>query len=405
MEHPDTHRWSELIPPHTALTFAAIWDPSEGMVTFSGGSLLESDIADSDPCKHISPKEAYDSQSQILTIDRLAFAMGAGERPGRPVGIIELRDLISEDSASVYSGETHTETTTNRKQAQFLTVGRRLLSALDGRIFRSNDRREDRTSTPPPTANNDIDEGFFEDACMTATARSFGSMPVLVNLNLKSKFSVSSTSTTNYVHVFPPSIFDDQESTVAGPSTQSPQLPRTPPPPPRPSTPHPLRAMLNLQDSDSEVWSALPYPHSYHYPSPAGTDTSRSSSSSPTWGRRTRKLHRRKIPLSIVPADPLEVLAREEYNHVVTPTSSPSSYRHRHGVLPFARLGGLGLKRQKSLKKIKELVCLMTARCPHLPGRNEGGAYAAYHLDGPFREVKEDKGWCWILKTGSVLDL
>lgn len=218
----------------------------------------------------------------------------------------------------------------------------------------------------------------------------------------KSKFSVSSTSTTNYVHVFPPSIFDDdQESTVA-PSPQSPMPPRSPLP--RPSTPHPLRAMLHPQDSDSEVWSALPHPHSYHYPSPAGTNTSRSSSSSPTWGRRTRKLHRRNIPLSIVPADPREVLAREEYNHVV-PSSSPSSYRHRHAGLTFTRLSGLGLKRQKSLKKIKELVCLMTARCPHLPGRNEGAAYAAYHLDGPFREVKEDRGWCWILKTGSVLEL
>lgn len=186
MENFDTHRWSELIPPHTALTFAAIWDPSEGMVTFSGGSLLESDIANSDSREHISPKEAYDSQSQILTIDRLAFAMGAGERPGRPVGIIELKDLVSEDSASVYSGESHNTATPNRRQAQFLTVGRRLLSALDGRIFHSSNRRDDKPSTPPPTANDEIDEGFFEDACMTATARSFGSMPVLVNMNLVS---------------------------------------------------------------------------------------------------------------------------------------------------------------------------------------------------------------------------
>ena len=186
MENLDSHRWSEIIPPHTALTFAAIWDPSEGMVTFSGGSLLESDIAESDPCRHISPREAYDSQSQILTIDRLAFAMGAGERPGRPVGIIELKDLISEDSVSVYSGETHTNgnTSSNRRQAQFLTAGRRILSALDGRIFHPGSRRDDRSRTPAPSENNDIDEGFFEDACMTATARSFGSMPVLVNLNL-----------------------------------------------------------------------------------------------------------------------------------------------------------------------------------------------------------------------------
>ena len=39
-----TCRWSELIPPHTALSFAAIWDPDEGMVTFSGGKLLDADL-------------------------------------------------------------------------------------------------------------------------------------------------------------------------------------------------------------------------------------------------------------------------------------------------------------------------------------------------------------------------
>ncbi|KAI0259064.1 hypothetical protein BC834DRAFT_1019874 [Gloeopeniophorella convolvens] len=34
------HRWSELVPPHTALTFVALYDPAEGLLTFSGASLL-----------------------------------------------------------------------------------------------------------------------------------------------------------------------------------------------------------------------------------------------------------------------------------------------------------------------------------------------------------------------------
>lgn len=83
------HRWSEVIPPHTALTFAAIWDPDEGMVTFSGARLLDA----ADPAvqagsgiktpgtgmRHIAvhdtPADALDSQSQVLTIDRLALAL------------------------------------------------------------------------------------------------------------------------------------------------------------------------------------------------------------------------------------------------------------------------------------------------------------------------------------------
>ena len=44
-DHPSyqqQHRWSELVPPQTALTFVAMFDPSDGLLTFSGASLLPS---------------------------------------------------------------------------------------------------------------------------------------------------------------------------------------------------------------------------------------------------------------------------------------------------------------------------------------------------------------------------
>ncbi|KAH9983437.1 hypothetical protein BJV74DRAFT_620127 [Russula compacta] len=37
------HRWSELVPPQTALTFVAMYDPSDELITFSGASLLPSE--------------------------------------------------------------------------------------------------------------------------------------------------------------------------------------------------------------------------------------------------------------------------------------------------------------------------------------------------------------------------
>jgi hypothetical protein len=37
------HRWSEIVPPQTALTFVAMYDPAEGLLTFSGASLLPSE--------------------------------------------------------------------------------------------------------------------------------------------------------------------------------------------------------------------------------------------------------------------------------------------------------------------------------------------------------------------------
>ncbi|KAH8981272.1 hypothetical protein EDB86DRAFT_3087201 [Lactarius hatsudake] len=42
-DHEQQHRWSELVPPQTALTFVAMYDPSDGLLTFSGASLLPSE--------------------------------------------------------------------------------------------------------------------------------------------------------------------------------------------------------------------------------------------------------------------------------------------------------------------------------------------------------------------------
>ncbi|KAG8216285.1 hypothetical protein J3R82DRAFT_6346 [Butyriboletus roseoflavus] len=59
-------RWSEVVPPKTALTFAALWDPDEGMVTFSGAELLESESLSG-----TSP-DAFDDddESQLISVDR-----------------------------------------------------------------------------------------------------------------------------------------------------------------------------------------------------------------------------------------------------------------------------------------------------------------------------------------------
>ncbi len=50
----DSHRWSEVIPPKTALTFAVVWDPDADMVAFSGAHFLDAVDATS-----TSPTDAY----------------------------------------------------------------------------------------------------------------------------------------------------------------------------------------------------------------------------------------------------------------------------------------------------------------------------------------------------------
>ena len=61
------NRWSEVVPPKTALTFAALWDPEEGMVTFSGVALLESESL-SEKSRH--PDIFDDDHSQYISVDR-----------------------------------------------------------------------------------------------------------------------------------------------------------------------------------------------------------------------------------------------------------------------------------------------------------------------------------------------
>jgi hypothetical protein len=61
------NRWSEVVPPKTALTFAALWDPEEGMVTFSGAALLESESLSE---RSLYPNVFDDDHSQYISVDR-----------------------------------------------------------------------------------------------------------------------------------------------------------------------------------------------------------------------------------------------------------------------------------------------------------------------------------------------
>lgn len=60
---PSEHRWSDVIPPKTALKFAVIWD-SEDLVAFSGGELEEDDSRTEDLLLG-SPSDAC---SQVLSV-------------------------------------------------------------------------------------------------------------------------------------------------------------------------------------------------------------------------------------------------------------------------------------------------------------------------------------------------
>jgi hypothetical protein len=63
------HRWSELVPPQTALTFVAMYDPAEGLLTFSGASLLPSEPS-TPPTPHTPTLDTPDTPTTFVPMPR-----------------------------------------------------------------------------------------------------------------------------------------------------------------------------------------------------------------------------------------------------------------------------------------------------------------------------------------------
>lgn len=211
VQNLDQRRWSELVPPHTALSFAAVWDPVEGMIVFSGAHLLDAESGDKVsalPRVEDSPRDVNDCQSQALTIDLLTQA-GSGTTP---------TITLTRDHENTWQCEAQTDTET-MMGSQFLPpwlglppgMGTGLNSpacassaALTGLAHDAESFHEPMMDPPgwssgiafkrmpvrfddtPWSSSGDsvTDEGFFEGRQLPTG--SYASLPVFVNLNLVS---------------------------------------------------------------------------------------------------------------------------------------------------------------------------------------------------------------------------
>lgn len=193
----NSRRWSELVPPQTGLTFAALWDPEDGMITFSGCRLLESDIQSILHFRDL-PRDAHDGQSTILTFDGLSLpfsssVFGVGRRTRVPTVAFAFNALddaqsavdpfVNSTSNSPYqlSSPPQPRPPTYFDWAQFRSMGRAIYSAACAPLERSMFRACQPTSNDADSSSSD--DGFFEDA-PPLTACTFTSAPILVNLNL-----------------------------------------------------------------------------------------------------------------------------------------------------------------------------------------------------------------------------
>ena len=225
---PVDRRWSELVPPRTALTFAAIWDEDEGMVTFSGAHLFDSETAEKGCPKSMSSDSPCDvpfsdADSQVLTIDQFAAAVSestphcSGYVPPPSAGADSLafaRDAMDTETAMdsrscLGFGGRRAPPGIHYAPDSPAIASSMALASLANLPFRRTlmhnhhpfDRvnRDSRTSCPEfhdqtdeevryceayeDSESSDVtDEGFFEDRRLTTGT--LGSAPVLVEVNL-----------------------------------------------------------------------------------------------------------------------------------------------------------------------------------------------------------------------------
>ncbi|KAN0119034.1 hypothetical protein V8E52_004481, partial [Russula decolorans] len=97
------HRWSELVPPQTGLTFVAMYDPADGLLTFSGAELLPSEPP-TPPTPH-TPSSSLDTPDTPTTT---AFSpMPCTPAPSTLADMQSLLDAYFRSAATTAAGNNH----------------------------------------------------------------------------------------------------------------------------------------------------------------------------------------------------------------------------------------------------------------------------------------------------------
>ncbi|KAF9457794.1 hypothetical protein BDZ94DRAFT_1240487 [Collybia nuda] len=287
------NRWSDVVPPNAALTFAVLWDPEEEIVAFSGANLLDS-LCD-DAQSPISPTDAFDNRSQVLTIGNstIPFSENTGT-------LAFFRDnyefLFSARTPLTLERFRRTQTSSTLEGLDVYLRGSMLGKAHPNhRRFSFLDELEADIKFDPRTSFANMwykklkkneertvtGEGYEEGPMSAGSDRT-----LQAEYNLCSAFSTTTTSTSNYVSV----------------------------------------DMAELDDEGSSSWSDLEAPNTPSYSRLLFTDLDPHRLS-----KRLRKSRHRDTP-----APPSEVLNRPTYNHVssspgsgtVTPCKPPSLPRY-----------------------------------------------------------------------------
>ncbi|KAG2152534.1 uncharacterized protein EDB93DRAFT_249094 [Suillus bovinus] len=188
-------QWSPDVPPNSALTFAAVWDPDDGMVTYSGTHLLDSSDGYESSSGAITPPDVSDDDfSQAVSVDHDGYTTSE-ENTAATTGTFQ-------DSFKAFLHRVPRSSKFCKQHKRSNTVASSTLDGLDvysrGPIVRPSRRYPSFDKLNADKAQADVslesdlvsDEGFFEN------------IPVIAkHAELKSHWSVTTTSTSAYVDV------------------------------------------------------------------------------------------------------------------------------------------------------------------------------------------------------------
>jgi hypothetical protein len=174
---------SPVASPKSALTFAAVWDPEDGMVTFSGTRLLDSSDEDDSSSGAITPPDVSDDIfSQAVTADHDGYASEENTSATCQDSFKAFLHRVPRNSKHKRSNPVASSTLDEYSRVPVVRPSRRYpsLEKLDADLScKANSSESDHVS----------DEGFFENT------------PPIAKHTLKSHWSVTTTSTSAYVDV------------------------------------------------------------------------------------------------------------------------------------------------------------------------------------------------------------
>ncbi|KZV63833.1 hypothetical protein PENSPDRAFT_691274 [Peniophora sp. CONT] len=384
----DDRRWSAVVPPHSrALTFIAIFDPDEGMIGFSGSSLLPLETSKDLPrtpypkSLPLTPGFPHDAASQVLTAGTSTPAQstpalssdstlhdmqdfldayhrwggGRWQAEGEKLGVPSL-DKDTPRASSTLMGLNEMASRTFVDEGGHRDSGCHVDTEDDG----YDERFEDSGYDSAEGEASDARESFERPQVDSFFVLQDDEYPFKSN-NERSHFSVTTTSTSNYV---------DLESPATPEPPVTPHTITFRPPAPEPRTPDdtiysPYEDEEDDDDLDflSYVKPRPPLPYSRSMPTPRTP-------------RKTNKLFKNRSQVSLgrspvsfrpavsLPASPDVVLAREAYNFGESRprTTSPSSYCPPKPRL--TRVLSKGIMRMRKLSNASSAPVLAPAPVP-----------------------------------------